>query len=82
MTCCLIVFKFAELQVKFGGSWWTVDNYFKTENDNEIKFLKSDANVKHFLNNIIACFKMEEGHCIKDGIINYFNPGCYQNFER
>ena len=25
---------------------------------------------------------MEEGYCIKDGAINYFNPNCYKNFQR
>ena len=71
----LVPIQFANLQVKYEGSWWSMDNYFKTDHDREY-----DEN--HYFNNIIACFKMEEGYCIKDGVVNYFNPSCYQNLKR
>ena len=72
--------QFADLQVKYEGSWWSIDNYFKTDHDRQhtAEFNKSYA----YFNNIIACFKMEEGYCIKDGVINYFNAGCYKNLQR
>jgi len=56
-----------------------MDNYFKTDHDRD---MKADDKQNHFFNNIIACFKMEEGYCIKDGVVNYFNPSCYQNLKR
>ena len=57
------------LQSKYEGSWWSVDNNFNHDN--------ADIN-----NNMIACFKMEDGYCIKNGVIKYFNPDCYKNFTR
>ena len=56
-----------------------MDNYFKTDHD---RGMKGNDNQNHYFNNIIACFKMEEGYCIKDGVVNYFNPSCYQNLKR
>ena len=48
------------LQSKYEGSWWSVDNNFNHDN--------ADIN-----NNMIACFKMEDGYCINNGEIKYFN---------
>ena len=77
IQCHLVIIQFANLQVKYEGSWWSMDNYFKTDHDRD-----RIVDENHYFNNIIACFKMEEGYCIKDGVVNYFNPSCYQNLKR